>query len=126
YETGTVSALTLAADVGDRKAHELFRGVQASAFAEDEAGELYVLDYGASRVLRLDPGRRHDGLPRLLSETGCVEPSDPHRLAPGAIPYEVAVSFWSDGADKQRYLFLPPGTQLTVLPDGDLELPFGG
>jgi hypothetical protein len=35
------------------------------------------------------------------------------------------VPFWSDGADKQRYLFLPRGTGLEILPDGDLEVPYG-
>lgn len=125
YETGTVSALSLAADAGARSARELFGGVQASAFAEDEAGEQYVLDYGGNRVLRLDPSRGNDGLPRLLSETGCVEPSNPRALVSGAIPYDVAVPFWSDGAEKQRYLFLPRGTGLEVLPEGDLEVPYG-
>lgn len=28
------------------------------------------------------------------------------------LPYSVAVPLWSDGADKQRYLYLPPGTSL--------------
>ncbi len=125
YETGIVSALSLAADAGARSLRELFDGVQASAFAEDEAGEQYVLDYGGNRVLRLDPSRGKAALPQLLSETGCVEPSDPRALARGAIPYEVAVPFWSDGADKQRYLFLPPGESLAPLPDGDLEVPRG-
>lgn len=125
YETGTVSALELGAEARTRTARELFGGVQASAFAEDEAGELYVLDYGGRRVLRLDRGRGGGELPQLLSRTGCVDPSDPRQLVSGAIPYEVAVPFWSDGVAKQRYLFLPPGSSLAVLSDGDLEVPRG-
>lgn len=34
---------------------------------------------------------------------------DPSRIAPDAIPYTPGVTFWSDGAEKQRYLYLPPG-----------------
>jgi uncharacterized repeat protein (TIGR03806 family) len=43
----------------------------------------------------------------LLSATGCVDPKDPTRPAPGLIPYDVASPLWSDGAAKERFLALP-------------------
>lgn len=42
-----------------------------------------------------------------LSQTGCVNPADPTKMAASVIPYEVNSPLWSDGADKQRGLALP-------------------
>src|SRR5262245_55279930 len=46
-------------------------------------------------------------LPRLLSQTGAFK--DTRSLAPDAslIPYDLNVSFWSDGASKTRFVSLP-------------------
>jgi len=54
-----------------------------------------------------------------------VNPADPKQVASGVIPYSVALPFWSDGADKERYLALPEGTTLDVAADGDFTLPTG-
>lgn len=127
YETGSISAVDLSSASGQPTATPLVRsGYQVSAFAEDQAGELYVLDYGGNRVLRLDPAPPGKTLPRLLSETGCVDPQAPEVPVAEAVPYDVAVPFWSDGANKERFVVLPPGQTLSVHPDGDLELPRGG
>jgi uncharacterized repeat protein (TIGR03806 family) len=76
--------------------------------------------------LKIERGRNNQQtLPELLSETGCVKPDAPHELVPGAIPYRVAIPFWSDAADKERYLFVPPSKQLALQADGDLEVPEG-
>ena len=64
-------------------------------------------------------------LPRRLSQTGCVDAQHPSAPVAGAIAYDVRVPFWSDGAKKQRYLYLPPGKRVRVLADGDLEVPPG-
>lgn len=127
YETGSISALDVAPPGGEPTATPLVRaGYQVSAFAEDQAGELYVLDYGGNRVLRLEPVAPGKSLPQLLSATGCVDPAAPSVPVADAVPYQVAVPFWSDGVTKERYLVLPPGESLSVKPDGDLELPRGG
>ena len=46
--------------------------------------------------------------PTLLSQTGCVDASDPTRPASGLLAYDVVDPFWSDGAVKlrQRLAFL--------------------
>jgi len=101
-------------------------GVNISSFAEDHAGELYVLDYGGGRVLRIDSGTEsRDVLPRLLSQTGCVDVANPKKPTGGAVAYDVAVPFWSDGVEKHRYLVVPADAKMTPQQDGDLELPPG-
>lgn len=51
-------------------------------------------------------------VPALLSQTGAF--ADTHRLKPSAslIPYTVNVPFWSDGAEKRRWIALPNETEL--------------
>src|SRR5580704_16401850 len=46
-------------------------------------------------------------IPALLSQTGVFK--DTRNLVPsdGLIPYDLVVSFWSDGASKQRWVSLP-------------------
>ncbi len=52
--------------------------------------------------------------PMLLTETGCVDPSDPTKAAPGLVPYDVNSRLWSDGATKERYMSLPADSKITV------------
>lgn len=63
--------------------------------------------------------------PQWLSETGCMDPDNPREPAPGLIPYETAHQFWSDGADKQRWLALPEGERIVIGDDGVWALPVG-
>lgn len=102
-------------------------GVTAGSFAEDNAGELYLLDYGGGGVYRIDAAAAStpSTIPADLRDTGCVAPTDPTQPAAGLIPYAPNAPFWSDGADKQRFMALPNGTQITVNPDGDLAFPNG-
>jgi uncharacterized repeat protein (TIGR03806 family) len=64
-------------------------------------------------------------LPGLLSQTGCVSASDPRQPADGFLPYEINLPFWTDGADKHRYLSIPLGKKIRVLGNGDWEMPVG-
>jgi uncharacterized repeat protein (TIGR03806 family) len=94
------------------------------SFAQDEAGEIYVL---ADAILRIVPGTGGGGIsfPQLLSQTGCFEGQDPTRFVEGVIPYDVNVPFWSDGLSKQRGLALPDGTTIDVDAEGDFSVPPG-
>jgi len=58
-----------------------------------------------------------------LSATGCLDPARPSEPPVGAIPYSVSSPLWSDGADKDRWLFVPDGSKIGVLPDGDFDVP---
>ena len=49
-----------------------------------------------------------------LSATGCMDPSNPTRLAASVVPYEVNSPLWSDSADKSRGLMLPAGKRFDV------------
>ena len=52
------------------------------------------------------------GLPTDVFCTGLYTGSDPTKLAVDAMPYAPGVTLWSDGAEKHRYLHLPPGTKI--------------
>jgi len=66
-----------------------------------------------------------------LSQTGCVDPTSPTKLAASVVPYEVQSPLWSDGADKQRGMALPAGAKIHVkdapgdADDGRWVLPVG-
>ena len=55
-----------------------------------------------------------DAEPMLLSQTGCVDATDPKKAAASLIPYDVSSPLWSDGAAKERYVFLPAGSKIHV------------
>ncbi|MBK7827602.1 PQQ-dependent sugar dehydrogenase [Nannocystis sp.] len=95
-------------------------------FAEGPGNELYALDYQGG-IYRLAPAEPPSGpgLPDKLSRTGCVDPVDLRTPPAGAVAYEINHPFWSDGADKQRYMMLPDDGELGLLADGDLDLPPG-
>lgn len=56
---------------------------------------------------------------------GLYRDRDPTHLAPDAVPYTPGVTFWSDGAEKQRYLYLPPGTTIDTSNMDAWKLPVG-
>jgi hypothetical protein len=86
-----------------------------SLAGETGLGRLILADQG---VLSTVEDTSTSSAPRTLSATGCLDPSN-------AIPYDVAVPLWSDGAEKKRAVVLPPGTEARVLADGDLKFPVG-
>lgn len=66
-----------------------------------------------------------DTFPKTLAATGCLDPSDLRRPAPGVIPYDVNVPLFSDGAAKHRFFALPDAATMSVEPNGHLLLPPG-
>jgi uncharacterized repeat protein (TIGR03806 family) len=102
-------------------------GLSISSFAERNDGELYVLRYDKGAVYKLVSKSQgvSDGVPQKLSETGCVNPQNPRQICDCIIPYDVNVSFWSDGAIKGRFLAIPDGEAIRVEENGHLELPIG-
>ncbi|HEY7428943.1 MAG TPA: PQQ-dependent sugar dehydrogenase, partial [Gemmataceae bacterium] len=80
------------------------------SFGEDEAGEIYHLDWVGGQVHRLAPAPKTTevtAFPRKLSETGLFVSTKEHKPAPGLIPYSVNAALWSDGAIKERFLAIP-------------------
>lgn len=124
YVSGTVWGLSPnGSGYSNRKLLE--SGLNLSSFAESGDGELYALDFGGD-IYQFTASATEASLPEKLSETGCVDAANPTEMASGVIPYEVALPFWSDGAEKNRWFALPDGTDFTVDSAGDWELPPGG
>jgi hypothetical protein len=53
-------------------------------------------------------------LPEDVFCTGLYRDRDASKYRAEALPYTPGVTFWSDGAEKQRYLFLPPGSTIDI------------
>ena len=104
---------------------------QPTAFGVGPDGELYFVDIdssnGIGRVRRIDPPGSPvpDTIPELLSDTGCVDPGDITQAYDGLLPYDLNAPFWSDGADKDRYIGIPNGTTIDIGADGDFDFPNG-
>jgi uncharacterized repeat protein (TIGR03806 family) len=64
-------------------------------------------------------------MPRLLSQTGAFSDTARMIVAPGLIPYDLIVPFWSDGAAKSRYIAVPKGEHLGFSPTGEWTFPPG-
>lgn len=101
------------------------------SFAQDNAGEVYVLlafPGNGRSILKAQPSSGGGGgstIPTLLSQTGCFNSSDPSQPNSGLIPYNVANQLWSDGAEKERWIALPNGETVDVDINGDFDFPVG-
>jgi uncharacterized repeat protein (TIGR03806 family) len=127
YGSGRLFRLIHDADGKPALDEILKTGHNISSFGQDLDGELFLVDLGGGlyRIVPGPGGGGGGGPPAKLSETGCVDPADPTKPAEGLVPYDIRVPFWSDGAEKHRFLALPDGAQATAGSDGDLDLPIG-
>lgn len=84
-----------------------------TCFAADPEGELLISDHRGNDeggFYTLEPNPPSDTaapFPRQLSETGLFTSVARHQVHPGLMPYDVNAPLWSDGAYKERYLYLP-------------------
>ena len=60
-----------------------------------------------------------------LSETGLFADAATKRIAEDALPFEPTYWLWSDGADKRRWLRLPPGTRIDTTAMDHWVFPIG-
>jgi uncharacterized repeat protein (TIGR03806 family) len=70
------------------------------------------------------PPRADGKIPLLLSQTGVFSDTAKRIPSTGLIPYELVVAFWSDGADKSRWIALPSGN-ITFSATGEWRFPPG-
>ena len=63
-------------------------------------------------------------IPLLLSQTGVFSDTAKRIASPGLIPYDLKVAFWSDGADKLRWIAVPEG-KILFSPSGEWRFPAG-
>jgi uncharacterized repeat protein (TIGR03806 family) len=99
-------------------------GMNISSFGQANDGELYVVNFaGTLHHIEFTAGPVTNPVPDTLSQTGCVVASNPQQPASGLIPYAINAPFWSDSANKERWLALPDGQSITVRTDGDWDFP---
>ncbi len=85
-----------------------------AGFGLDGDGELLIVDYhdkGKGGFYTLVPNDEPDtteSFPQFLSQSGLFESVRDHQMKPGVIPYSVNAPLWSDGAQKLRFLAVPP------------------
>jgi uncharacterized repeat protein (TIGR03806 family) len=70
------------------------------------------------------PDRPDGSLPPLLSQTGAFQDTRQLIARDGLIPYELNLSFWSDGAHKLRWMALPDA-RIVFAPRGEWKFPAG-
>jgi len=114
--TGAPHRVTLASGTG-RNLTTFATGLDQEAYAIDRWNGVYRLERNDVAVV--------DPFPSLLSQTGCFSPADPKTPASGVIDYSLNHPFWSDGADKERFLAIPDGETITIEADGDWSFPNG-
>jgi uncharacterized repeat protein (TIGR03806 family) len=127
YTLGNIWALVY--DASNRPVPKLLATVDPKtlvSFGQGNDGELYTVQItGAISKLVPAAPAAVDPFPQQLSDTGCVDPSDPTQPAPGLIGYSVNSPAWSDGADQARYIAIPDGAAITITADQDWDLPIG-
>ena len=83
-------------------------------------------DGGIYRVVpTTEPENTFDDWPEKLSETGIYTDIKAKELTEEAIRYEVNAPFWSDNADKERFVILPEGSKIGFRQSTSWEVPIG-
>jgi uncharacterized repeat protein (TIGR03806 family) len=70
------------------------------------------------------PSEADGKIPLLLSQTGVFSDTAKRIASAGLIPYELNVAFWSDGADKSRWVAVPEG-KIAFSASGEWRFPAG-
>ncbi len=92
--------------------------------------DVYVAPTDAAVEAAL-PGRdcaadlQADGLQQHLDCTGLYSSFTAKTVAAGNRPYTPGVTFWSDGAEKARFLYLPPGAKIDIANFDEWKFPNG-
>ncbi len=84
--------------------------VRVVDFAEDNDGELFLLDYDLGTVHaieRNDVQPTDHRFPTRLSESGIFQNVKDHQPAAGVLPFSVNVEQWADHANSQRLVAVP-------------------
>jgi uncharacterized repeat protein (TIGR03806 family) len=72
-----------------------------------------------------DPAIVADGFPAKLSEYRFFKDGARQLPAGGVVPYSVTTPLWSDGAEKLRFAYVPPGLKAKAQSEGLLAFPVG-
>ncbi|MEM1433785.1 MAG: Calx-beta domain-containing protein [Pseudomonadota bacterium] len=128
YLTGQIWALT---DTGGGTfSNELLvnSGLDIHSFSQGNDGEVYVLEFSfGARIYRFSEsgGTLNDNVANSLVDTGCADPVDPTQPSAGLTPYRPVAPFWSDNAEKGRWIGVPDGKTVAVTGNDDFSFPTG-
>jgi putative heme-binding domain-containing protein len=84
--------------------------VRIVGFSEDNAGELFLLDYDTGSIQELfrnEPEKNPHVFPRTLGESGLFDSVSDHEIALGVVPFSINAEMWSDHATAERFLAVP-------------------
>lgn len=91
-----------------------------------QSSQPYGIDKRTPAKAYLNMPERGDGvLPLLLSQTGAFADTPNLVPAPGLVPYDLIVPFWSDGAGKGRWMAAPVDGKIKFSPTGEWVFPKG-
>ncbi|MCA9492585.1 MAG: PQQ-dependent sugar dehydrogenase, partial [Myxococcales bacterium] len=125
YSSGQIFALGEDPVTGDPVRMDLLpTGIDPTHVGAGADGELIFVSRN-NGLYRLEPTGNPgpSTFPQTLEETGCFDATG--GPLPMLVPFEVAHPFWSDGADKERFLAIPDGARMTVDAEGRVVFPLG-
>lgn len=103
--------------------------LQLVTFCEDQAGELYVVDYDRSKqIYKFVPNpaaKSNSNFPRRLSQTGLFASTKELQPAPGVIAYSINSPQWADHTQAERLLAIPGQATIDVDDRGYWRCPDG-
>ncbi len=103
-------------------------GRSIAAFGEDSDGEVFLLSFdgGIYRIVpTAEPENFLEDWPKNLKDSGIFANVGQKKMSEQYVKYEVNAPFWSDGADKSRYVKLPEGESMTFAEKGSWSVPVG-
>ncbi|MCS6947447.1 MAG: PQQ-dependent sugar dehydrogenase, partial [Steroidobacteraceae bacterium] len=98
-------------------------GLQIASFGQGLDGEIYIVNYSGTLHRLTGSSATTGNVPNQLSATNCVDMAAPGRARTNTIPYAPNAPFWSDGADKERFIALPDGQNIQIGADNDWTFP---
>jgi hypothetical protein len=100
-------------------------GEGSSSRETPDAGAAAVAPPHVERPPTGDPGAPPVPGPALLSETGLYADLAARTLAPGVTSFAPAHPLWADGAQKERFILLPPGAKIDTSDMDNWVFPIG-
>ncbi len=119
WETRRVWGTTIEGDQIGPRLEVVEPTVRVVDFAEDNDGELYLLDYDDGTIHAVVennvPAEEHP-FPRRLSETGIFESVSSQVPAAGVLSFAINAEQWSDGASGERFIGVPQDGAVRLYP----------
>ncbi|MFO0664010.1 MAG: PQQ-dependent sugar dehydrogenase [Polyangiaceae bacterium] len=121
WPTGRVWALDTAAGTRTSLTESNWQNAPVG-WGQDAAGELYLIAW--SKILKLVAAPAHT-VPLKLSETKIFRNLQTLKVPTAIKGYAIKSPLWSDGAAKQRWVYVPQGNTATMTASGKVTLPVG-